>query len=122
MNHTGLSALALRGMRRLYADVTEISEYRHKFSDPVPTICLKNVRVDPAHVLTDHAWIQPKSMHQEEVFPRDLAVGDTIGFVAGIAHYEKGHFRQKKDYGLVNVRFIEVISKRREVCNPITAE
>lgn len=104
-------------LQRFYAEVLEISSFQRKFADPVPTICLKNVRVDKAHTVTDHAWISPISMDQEEPFPLNIEIGTTIGFVATVAKYEKGPFRQKQDYGLCGIKYIEVISKGVEVCS-----
>ncbi len=111
MTRTGLAKVMQRGMMKLYAEVMEVSSYQHNFSDPVPTICLKDIRIDPARTVTDHAWIQPKSMYQNEVFPRHLEVGDVVSFVACVGKYEKGIFGHKRDYGLVNIKSVEVISK-----------
>lgn len=113
MSREGLKKFLNAGLRRFYAEVLIVSQYEHRFSQAVPTICLKNVRIDKANTVTDHAWIRPTSMEQGEQFPSGLEVGDTVGFVAGIAKYEKGIFGQQTDYGLVNIKSIEVISKRK---------
>lgn len=104
------------GLQKFYAEVMEVSSFQHRFADPVPTICLKNVRIDKATIATDHAWIQPLSMEQGEPFPDNLNAGDTIGFIAGVGKYEKGMFGEKKDYAFVRIKSIEVISKGEIKC------
>ena len=110
MNHKGLRRFAFY-KKHYFADVAVISSFARKFADPVPAICLKDVRLHKGMIITDHAWINPYSMDQDEPFPVNLAVGDTIGFNATVMNYEKGWFRDGRDYGLACIKSVEVISK-----------
>lgn len=123
MTRKGLQKHAFQ-IRHYYADVIDVSAFSRKFSDPVPAICLGNVRLDKANIVTDHAWINPSSMYQTEPFPVQLAVGDTISFSATVTPYEKSRYGDRWDYGLSGIKYIVVITKAKgEVpCKSITAD
>jgi len=91
-------------VQRYFAEVSVISSVC-----TMPTVCFKNVRLDKANTVTDHAWINPASMHQEEPFPADLEEGATVSFNATVARYGKGPRKAKEDYGLFAVRDVTII-------------
>jgi hypothetical protein len=96
-------------LKRYFAEVSVVSRFERKFGDPIPAICFKNVRLDKANTVTDHAWINPASMHMEEPFPASLEEGATVSFNATVARYNKGPRKAKEDYGLFAVRDVTII-------------
>ena len=96
-------------VQRYFAEVSVVSRIATRFDSSMPTVCFKNVRLDKANTVTDHAWINPSSMHQEEPFPVGLGEGDIVCFNATVARYGKGPMKAKEDYGLFGVRDVTII-------------